>query len=317
IRADEAARAAAPAHAPAREPLAPQPPVSRAAADTLVGPTPGVSAEDTGGGGEETGGLGDLFAGEEPEDPTAGPPRAAALVPPPSARPPALPDGVPLVGPRRRPRSARRTATLVAAVLAPVVVLGVGGALLFGGEDADRPDAGAATVDAGRTAEATAAAAGPQPGDVEVVDGLTFTAEEVQVEDTCVGNAYGAVADFFAASDCTGLARALYSTDVDGRPAVVSVSVVDMGSTDGARALRALADRNGSGNVSDLLREGVRYPGGPERLSGAEYASAVSGTRVTIVETAWAAPGSGGSAADLDVVAGTSLVLPMPDPATA
>jgi len=66
--------------------------------------------------------------------------------------------------------------------------------------------------------------------------------------------------------------------------------------------------------VSDLLREGVRYPGGPQRLSGAQYASAVSGSAVTIVETAWAGTGSTGSTADLDVVASTALVLPMPQP---
>ncbi len=89
-----------------------------------------------------------------------------------------------------------------------------------------------------------------------------------------------------------------------------------MGDAEGARALRALADRNGSGNVSDLLREGVRYPGGPEGLSGAEYASAVDGSTVTIVETAWAGDGAGGSSADLDVVAATALVLSMPEPAS-
>ena len=86
-----------------------------------------------------------------------------------------------------------------------------------------------------------------------------------------------------------------------------------MGDAAGARALRALTDRNGSGNVSDLLREGVRYAGGPEKLSGAEYASAVDGSTVTIVETAWAAPGDAGDTADLDVVAATALVLPMPE----
>ena len=118
-----------------------------------------------------------------------------------------------------------------------------------------------------------------------------------------------------ARTDCGGLARGLYSTDVGGRPVVVSVAVADMVDADGARALRELADRNGSGNVSDLLREGVRYPGGPERLSGAQYASAVSGSTVTIVETAWAGTGPTGSTADLDVVASTALVLPMPQPA--
>jgi hypothetical protein len=147
-----------------------------------------------------------------------------------------------------------------------------------------------------------------------VLDGATFVLQQVRTEDTCTGNAYGAVADFFEQSDCAGLSRALYSTDVGGRAVVVSVAAVDMGDAPGARALRALADRNGSGNVSDLLREGVRYAGGPTELSHAEYASTVEGSVVTIVETAWVAPGGGG-AADLDLVAGTGLVLPVPAPA--
>jgi hypothetical protein len=315
IRADEeAARAAAPAYARAQDlaVAAPARPM-----DTLVGPTVGVRED-------ESGGLGGLFAAAEPvaAEPVAAEPVASQpAVPPAHVQPPAAPPvvsgaraaGVPLVGPSRRQPSPRRTALLVAAALLLVVLLGVGVTALFGGGDEASADAAPST--AGQAGAPAEAAAGPQPGQIETVDGRTFVAQRVQSDPTCVGNAYGAVADFFTATDCAGLARALYSTDVGGRPVVVSVSAADMGEPSGALALRALADQNGSGNVSDLLREGVRYPGGPAQLSGAEYASAVSGGTVTIVETAWAGPGSTGSTADLDVVASTALVLPMPQPA--
>ncbi|SET37496.1 hypothetical protein [Geodermatophilus poikilotrophus] len=319
IRADEeAARAAAPAHTRAQDLAfaAPARPL-----DTLVGPTAGVRED-------ESGGIGGLFAAAEPiaaepiaAEPIAAEPIAAQpAVPPTRVEAPAAPPaagaraaGVPLVGPRRRQRSPRRTAVLVAAALLLVVLLGVGVTALFGGDDEASADASpSAAGQAGAPAEAPG---GPQPGQIETVDGRTFVAQRVQSDPTCVGNAYGAVADFFTATDCSGLARALYSTDVGGRPVVVSVSAADMGEQSGALALRALADRNGSGNVSDLLREGVRYPGGPAKLSGAEYASVVSGSTVTIVETAWAGPGSTGSTADLDAVASTALVLPVPEPA--
>ena len=79
-----------------------------------------------------------------------------------------------------------------------------------------------------------------------------------------------------------------------------------------ARDLRALTDRNGSGNVSDLLREGVRYTGSPAELSGAEYASAVSGPTVTIVESAWVDEDADGSSADVDQVADDGLALAVP-----
>jgi hypothetical protein len=319
IRADEeaAARAAAARDAAVAQALAATPDSAEApppgSKDTLVGPTVGVSAD-------ETGGIGGLFAGAAREDAAPAAPGSAAPASatstPVVAHPPGAPrpDGRPLVAARKRPRSPRRTALLVAAALALAAVLGVGAALLFGDDEAPAAS-GAGTSQAGDTPEPTDAPTGPQPGDREVVDGSTFVAQQVQVDATCAGNAYGAVADFFADTDCTGLARALYSTDAGGRPVVVSVATVDMGDTAGARALRALTDRNGSGNVSDLLREGVRYDGGPDRLSGAEYASAVSGSTVTIVETAWAAPGAAGSTADLDVLASTALVLPMPAPA--
>jgi hypothetical protein len=132
------------------------------------------------------------------------------------------------VGPRRRERSTTRTALLVAAVLLLVVVLGIGVTALFDGDGGTTADAAPSTA-----GQAAAPAAGPEPGDRETVDGRTFVAERVQTDPTCVGNAYGAVAAFFTGTDCSGLARALYSTDVGGRPVVVSVSVADMGDASG------------------------------------------------------------------------------------
>jgi hypothetical protein len=336
IRADEeAARAAAPAYAraqdlavsPAASPstataapvlTAPSAPVVR---DTLVGPTVGVREEDSGGIGGPFADAAEPGIPQPAAEPVAAPPAEPVAVrpaaPPVPVEPPvasgARPAGVPLVGPRRRQHVRRRTALLVAAALLLVVLLGVGVTALLGGDEA--ADAGASPSTAAQGGASAGAVGGPQPGQIETVDGRTFVAQRVQTDPTCVGNSYGTVADFFATTDCAGLARALYSTDVGGRPVVVAVSLADMGEESGALALRALADRNGSGNVSDLLREGVRYPGGPAQLSGAEYASAVSGSSVTIVETAWAGPGPAGSTADLDVVASTALVLPMPQPA--
>jgi hypothetical protein len=98
---------------------------------------------------------------------------------------------------------------------------------------------------------------------------------------------------------------------VGGGEVVVSVIRVQMPDATAARALRTLADQNGSGNVSDLLREGVRYTGSPAELSGAEYASALSGPTVTIVEVAAAEDAQVG-APELDRVAGEALALEVP-----
>ncbi|MGY1700027.1 hypothetical protein [Geodermatophilus sp. SYSU D00766] len=318
IRADEeaAARAAAglvaappaPAVAPPAVSGAPEP---RPAPATLVGPGPALPPVPA----HDTGGLGGLFGGDGADSASWAPAPVAEIAPPvlpPAAPAPGQPEpAVPPVGPRRRPVARRTVLLAVAALLAVVVLLGLVAGLTGGGDD----DAAAQEPPAAGSTPAAPTSAGPTPGTATVLDGRGFLLQQVQVEGTCVGNSYGQVADFFEATDCAGLARALWSTDVDGRAVVVSVSKVDMGDSAAARALRALTDTNGSGNVSDLLREGVTYPGAPAGLSGAEYASAAGGSLVTVVETAWA-DGGAGDPADLDLVAGAGLALPMPSPVT-
>jgi hypothetical protein len=266
----------------------------------------------------EDAGIGGLFGSAEPEGPSA-PPRTSVF-PAASAPYTPQPSGAPFSywtesstaspadgGEEQATR--RRTALLVAVALTVLVLFGVGAWLLFGA-DRDRDRAGA-----GDDGTPTEASAGPAVGDVQEVAGVAYTVQALHVDDTCAGHAYGEVADFLTATDCTGLSRALYSAQTPAGPVVVSVVRVRMPDTAVARDLRSLTDRDGSGNVSDLLREGVRYPGGPEKLSGAEYASALSGPTVTIVESAWANPGATGASSDIDRVASDALalrVLPLP-----
>jgi hypothetical protein len=195
----------------------------------------------------------------------------------------------------------------VLAALVLVAAVAVGGWLALGGT---RDDA-APERNGSPQSPVEEAPTGPQPGDSVDVDGLTFTAQAVDVTDSCADRAYGEVAAFFAAADCTGLSRALYATQLEGRAVVVSVVRVRMPDTATARDLQGLTDTNGTGNVNDLLREGVSYAGGPAELSGAEYASAISGPTVTIVEAAWVDPEAGGAGA-VDSVASSGLQLATP-----
>jgi hypothetical protein len=313
VAASAAAGHAAQASVP---PTPPAPPVQR---DT-------VAIDDP----KDHAGIGGLFAGAQPDDPVAvdssartsvfpasgPPPRTsvfAAQSPAESAPPPEHPPVAfwsrsaaatqPPVEEAQGP--GRRAGLLIGAALAVVLVLGGIGWFVLG--DRVSGDAGSA----GASSASDTAAPGPEVGDVQTLGGLGYTLEAVDVAGTCVGHAYGSVADSFGATDCTGLSRALYSTDIGGQGVVVSVARVQMPDATAARALRALADQNGSGNVSDLLREGIRYTGGPAKLSGAEYASALSGATVTIVEAA-AAGDAEVSAVELDRVAGDSLALEVP-----
>jgi hypothetical protein len=270
---------------------------------------------------DDGGGIGGLFAGGEPEQPPIGkviPPRTQAPPPPstvqqPPAPQPAPPAAPPLYWsqnqeaeePEERTGSRGRAALLALLGVLVVAALGIGAWLLLGNDDE------AASTDAGTAAPQTQEA-GPAVGDVQVVAGSEYRLEAVQVDDTCAGHAYGDTAAFFAQFDCTGLSRALYSTQIDGAAVVVAVARVQMPDTGAARELQALTDRNGSGNVSDLLREGVRYTGSPDALAGAEYASAVSGTAVTIVESAWVDDNTEGAATLVDAAADAGLTLPVP-----
>jgi hypothetical protein len=93
---------------------------------------------------------------------------------------------------------------------------------------------------------------------------------------------------------------------------VVAISHVRMPDPVTAQALRKLADASGTGNVSDLLREGVRYPGGPAALHNSEYASDARGADVTIVEAAWVSTGAGETTQLLDAAASNGLSLDLP-----
>jgi hypothetical protein len=301
------ASAAAAHAAAAQEPAAPAQPRR----DTVAIDGPSTPPED--------GGIGGLFAGGEAdaEAPqqvgTVVRPRTKEFsqVPPPASPPP--PAAPPVFwsqrahdedeeAPADRPRG--RVALIALVAVLAVAVLGVAGWLVLRGQD----DSGSG--DAGLTAAETATP-GPVVGDVQEVGGTQYTVEALQVDDTCADHAYGDTAAFFAGADCTGLSRALYSADINGASVVVSVTRVQMPDTATARQLQALTDRNGSGNVNDLLREGIRYTGSPAELSGAEYASAVSGSAVTIVESAWVDPDADGDSSTIDRVADAGLALPV------
>jgi hypothetical protein len=326
--AQAVAASAAAAHAAAAEDApAPAPPAGAPAPPAPARPPRDTVAIDGPSSPPDDGGIGGLFVDAErdaepvPPVGTVIPPRTKVFSQPqPEPQPLSQAPVAPAMPPIRwnpdapggtgtssdHPRGGRVALMALVGVLV-LAVLGVGGWLLLGGRDDD----GGGDVAVGAPVSETADA-GPAVGDVQQVGGTDYTVEAVQVDDTCAGHAYGDTAAFFAGADCTGLSRALYSTRIDGEPVVVSVARVQMPDTAAARELQALTDRNGSGNVNDLLREGVRYTGSPAELSGAEYASAVSGSAVTIVESAWVDDETDGGSAEIDRIADAGLALPVP-----
>lgn len=145
-----------------------------------------------------------------------------------------------------------------------------------------------------------------------------FTAHEKvpqpRIDRNCSAHAYGTIKEFLTpAGVCEKVTQALYTTEVDGRAALVSVSVVHMSTPELAAELRSITDRTGTGNVSDLVVEGVvKVPGLKSLANG--YAARQDKEVVVIVESDFvpAAGKTGGDDADestLDKVCADALRL--------
>lgn len=106
-----------------------------------------------------------------------------------------------------------------------------------------------------------------------------------ETDDDCAAHAYGRIQRHLQATSCDHLSQQLFVTKVDGRTVYASVSVVTMPDEAKAAELRALTDEDGSGNVSDVLRDGAVTIEGMDRLSGGGgYAAKQDGREVVIVE---------------------------------
>jgi len=176
----------------------------------------------------------------------------------------------------------RRGWLLAAGATGCVVVLGLIGWLSIGSLPT-----GKQPISSSGNGTATQA---PPTSVIVAAGGYQFTRRSTRDDADCAANAYGKVSDFFRDRPCSSLRRALFTSSIDGRPVVVSVSTVTMPDEQGAAALRRLADTNGTGNVTDLLRAGVRVPSLPEALSDPSYTSAQTGGTVVIVESDYTEP---------------------------
>ncbi|GLY69329.1 hypothetical protein [Amycolatopsis taiwanensis] len=109
-------------------------------------------------------------------------------------------------------------------------------------------------------------------------------AEGPVVSSNCAANSTGQVKKFFTDHPCQRLARALYNTAYGNDQVLVSVMVVTTADSSEAQQLKAIADRDGTGNINDLLKDGTAHiPSAPNKLSEGKYASKVTGNEVTIV----------------------------------
>jgi hypothetical protein len=103
---------------------------------------------------------------------------------------------------------------------------------------------------------------------------------------TCAEHAYGQVETFFQRQPCTDLYRAqLELKDQKGDTVLIAISWVEMPDEASAQAYKKLVDAPGTGNITELSREGGRYR--TVRYTGLHYRPGGHGT---IVSNAQAEP---------------------------
>jgi hypothetical protein len=106
---------------------------------------------------------------------------------------------------------------------------------------------------------------------------------------SCAEHSYDDVKKFFTTTPCEQLTRALYTTTLDGQTVYTSVAVVRMPSAADATRLREKVDADDTGNVTDLIRDGVvKITGLPRGLAGGGYKSAQHDRDLVIVESDFA-----------------------------
>ncbi|PWW54833.1 hypothetical protein [Actinokineospora spheciospongiae] len=114
---------------------------------------------------------------------------------------------------------------------------------------------------------------------------LPDTEEPIRDSD-CAPHAYGRTQEFLVANRCLQLTRAVYSAALPGgRTVFTSVAVVRMRTEEASVRLTELVRQEGTGSVTDLLRDQVVTVPGLDRLSRGGFAAERAGRDVVIVES--------------------------------
>jgi hypothetical protein len=150
-------------------------------------------------------------------------------------------------------------------------------------------------------AASSGAAVHPAPADplrtatVHAADGVTYVIKiwtDVH-NDTCFDHAYGQpMITFLTEHPCQGLERVLGTTTVNGRPVGFAESATSFTGTakdpyvDSGK-FRTLVEKDGTGNINDLLREGYRLPSGPTSVPSPDAFSCVGQDNGVTVWDVW------------------------------
>ncbi|HEV2780897.1 MAG TPA: hypothetical protein VGX25_16045 [Actinophytocola sp.] len=153
----------------------------------------------------------------------------------------------------------------------------------------------------------------PTPTGIQV-DGVSFDPKGSSRAEDCANHAYGDLQVRLQRSTCSQLIRLRYESTSDNHKAAILVAVLRFPDSASADELRAVADKPGSGAVSDVSVEGTPWPdGGKPFFESAAYASGREGTSVKLVQAVWMDQPSTPDDKTLKGLATRALQLPVED----
>lgn len=147
-----------------------------------------------------------------------------------------------------------------------------------------------------------------------VVDGVSFDPKGSSRAPDCANHAYGDLQTWLQSSTCSQLIRLRYESRSDKHKAAILVSVLRFPDSRSADELKAVADKPGSGAVSDLSVEGTPWPdGGKPFFESAAFVSGREGNSVKLVQAVWMDQPSAPEDKTLRELARRALQLPVED----
>ncbi|MDQ2838619.1 MAG: hypothetical protein M3Y42_07330 [Actinomycetota bacterium] len=198
--------------------------------------------------------------------------------------------------PEHEPKGRLKLLALIFAGWLAVSLLVLIGLLVFGGHSSSGNKSGSKQSP---VAPGTAATSGSPTENLP--DGWVREAGDDQTN--CAAHSYGQVQAFFVKTPCSSVHRVLATTNQGGRTVVIASNVVTFDTPAQAKKYLTLVNSDGTGNISDLLREGVGYPGGPSKLPAAAFASRQDGGRVWVAEAGYTSGTSNPDDAALKTIA--------------
>ncbi len=221
----------------------------------------------------------------EPTQPTPpATPQATHAQPPATSPQPPADSPPPFPTPRPTPREPAPTSKTVRwiplAAIALLVALVVA-AILVATSDSN-------TDTAAPTVPPSPATQPPPQTSTPVARSLQFSLRAADRDQRCASHAFGDAQASLQQTSCSGVRRASYAANIDGRAAAVTIGIVEFGDAAQAAAFKAVADTPGGGGVLDLATETGKWgPTPAPRFENAAYASKVDGTSVRLVQAVW------------------------------